>query len=361
MSHRNSVEMRLVLEALPAAECQLVEHLLGCAECRTELLRQIELRGLDGEPGGDPEGPGDGAALEAVFVRSEEAALETAARLAREQGESAHLLDELWALPPAQWGDFFVAPLPLLFLRRVLDLAARLLTTDPALADTLARHVRLAVLRGFGRLGTPGAEVLARTWSITGSARARRANWGAADAAFEEASRGLAELADLPAEAELCRLMADRFARHGRFIEAQALITQAGRLAGEGGQVADEIAELAESAQLLGRRGDLDQAVGLLARALLRAEEAGLAASASQLRLRLAWTLRRLGRFSDAMAVKPPSARPAVGSADHWVFQGLVHVHCGEVAQAEAVLRPAADAAFLEGDAPWLRSRCSIS
>ena len=352
-AHHNPVEMRLVLEALPGAERHLVEHLVGCPECRCALLQQMDWqRDRGGESAGDPEErPGYAAALDQVLVRSEVAAREAAARLAREQGECSHLLDELWALPPADWEDFFMGPLPVLFLRRVLDQAARILLTDPGLADTLARHVRKTVLRAFGRLGSPGVEVLARAWSITGSARARRSNWGAADAAFAEASSALTDLSDLTAESELCRLLADRFARQGRVIEAFALFSDGVRLAGAGGQVAAEIAGLAEAAQLLGRRGDLDQAVGVLARALLRAEDAGLAASASQLRLRLGWTLRQLGRYRDAVAVTPPAAHPALGSADQWVFQGLIHLSGGEVDQAEAALRPATAAALLEGDA----------
>ena len=350
--HHNPVELRLVLEALPSAERHLIAHLLGCSECRRALLQQLDWqRDPGGEPAGDPEErSGYDGALDKVFVRSEEAAREAAAQLAREQGECSYLLDELWGLQPAEWEDFFLRPLPLLFLRRVLDQASRILLTDPGVADTLARHVRKVVLRAFGRFGSPGVEVLARAWSITGSARARRSNWGAADAAFAEASSALADLSDLTAESELCRLLGDRFARQERVIEATALLANGAQLAGAGGQVADEIAGLAEVAQLLGRRGELDQAVGVLARALLRAEDAGLAASASQLRLRLAWTLRQLGRFRDAAAVTP-AAHPALGSADSWVFQGLVHFHRGEMAQAEEALRPAADAALLEGDA----------
>jgi tetratricopeptide (TPR) repeat protein len=352
-SHLNPVELRLVLEALPSAERQLVEHLLGCAECRTAVLEQIEQRrGPGAEPSSDPEAAGGVAALEEVFVRSEQAALAAADQVRREQGESAFLLAELWALSPAEWTDFFLAPLPLAFLRRVLDQAVRVAATDPGLADTLARHVRLTVLRELGRLGTPGTEVLARAWSITGNVRARRGHWAAADAAFEEAGRGFTDLSDLVTEAEHCRLLADRFALRGRLIEAHALAAHAVRLAGAGGQVEDEIAGLAEVAQLHGRRGDLDQAVGCLARALLRAEDAGLSASAAQLRLRLVWTLRQLGRLHDALALTPPAARAAVGSAGKLVLQALAHLHRGDIAQSEALLRPAAVAALLEGDAP---------
>jgi len=354
--HFNPVELRLCWEALPSPERQLADHLLGCEECRTALRLEIERNRSEGEEESPQasDAPGYLAELEDVLNRSADAARAAVPQVVQEQAESAFLLDELWGLPPERWSDYFMAPLPALFLFRVLDEAARVLSTDPGLADTLARLVRLSVLRESGGLpaGTVATGTLARGWAITGAARTRREQWAAADAAFEEASRELSRAPDLGVEAELCRFMADRYLRRNRLTEAYALLEHAARLSGAGGQAAEEIGELNELAQLLSRKGDLEEAVNVLARALFLAEDQGFKASAVQIRLQLTWSLRQLGRRHDALALTPLAVRLAVGSAGHLVFQALAHIHRGDIAQAEGLLHPAAVAALLEGDAP---------
>jgi tetratricopeptide (TPR) repeat protein len=306
VSHLNPVEARLCLEALPSREQQLVEHLLGCPQCRTALDRKLART-----PSEDWRYD---QALQTAFERAAEVTRQAEPRVLEERAAAHRLLDDLWALRPDHWPAFFLRSLSPAFLLLALDTAARAATRDPNTAETMARHVRAAAGRRKEELPeTLGAELMTRAWAVAGRARAARQEWAAADAAFEEASRGLADFPNLAAEAELCRFQAAAFAARGRFAEAAALLARAALLAGAAVQSGDEICDLSELAQLCSRRGDLDQAAGLLARALLRADHAGLDVSAAQLRLRLAWTLRQLGQLAEAQRVALPSAGAALG------------------------------------------------
>jgi hypothetical protein len=132
---------------------------------------------------------------------------------------------------------------------------------------------------------------------------------------------------------------------------ALALLAHAGTVAGEGGDVAAEISALADRARLLAARGEEGQAAGVLAAALLRAEDADLEQTAAQLRARLTWALHALGRHRDALAVAP-RAEPGADQRplDVLVAAALDHACRGELAFAESQLRLALVGARVQGD-----------
>jgi tetratricopeptide (TPR) repeat protein len=342
MSHRNAVEMRLVLEALPAAERHLVEHLLGCPPCRAALDRELGRMPPDEDTKYD-------RALGRALERAAAATSEAEPRVAEERAAARRQLDDLWTLRPDHWPAFFLGPLSPAFLLLVLETAARAVRQDPNKAETLAKHVHDAAERLRAELPEVlHAELRCRARALAGRARALRGEWATADAAFEQASVGFTAFPNLLAEAELCRLEAAGFAARNRLTEASALLGRAASLAGAAGQVHEEIADLGELAQLCHAGGDLDQAAGLLARALLRADDAGLDVSAAQLRFRLTWTLRRLGELQSALRLTPPAVRSAWGAdASELIVSAFVHLCRGEDAAAGTKLKSAAYGALL--------------
>lgn len=345
--HRNAVEMRLVLEALPAAERHLVEHLLGCPPCREALDRELGRTPPDEDTTYD-------RALGRALERAAAATREAEPRVAEEKAAARQQLDHLWTLRQDHWPAYFLGPLSPAFLLLVLDTAARSVRQDPNTAETLAKHVHAAAERLQAELPEVlYAELTSRARALAGRARALRSEWVAADAAFEQASVGFTAFPNLIGEAELCRFEATGFAARGRLTEASALLGLAALLAGDAGQVDEEISALGELAQLYHDRGDRDQAAGLLARALLRAEDAGLDVSAAHLRFRLTWTLRQLGELQSALRLTPPALRSDWGAdASELIVTAFAQLCRGEVTAAEAKLKSAAYGALLfEGDA----------
>ncbi len=342
--HLNAVELRLCLEALPPRERQLVEHLLGCPSCRTALERQLGRT--------PPEDSRYDPAISRAIERAADVTRQEEPRVAEERTAAHRLLDELWTLRPDHWPALFLRSPSPAFLLLVLDAAARVAPRDPNTAETLARQVRAASQRPEAEIPEIlRAELKVRAWAVAGRARAQRREWVAADAAYEEASRGLAEVPNLDVEAELCRFLAAGFVARDRLTEAAALLGRAALLAGAAGQVQAEIGDLGELAWLCSRRGDLDQAVGLLARALLRADDAGLEVAAAGLRLRLVWTLRQLGEIQDAVKVAPASIVSALrADAARLLITALDRACRGETSAAQRDLEATAYSALIEGD-----------
>src|SRR5262249_35437743 len=114
--------------------------------------------------------------------------------------------------------------------------------------------------------------------------------------------------------------------------------------------VEGEVCDLGRQAAILSDQADLDAAAGRLAAALLRAEDAGLASSAAQVRLRLDWTLRALGRYDEARQGGPSAEAIAAARLDELVLVAAGLACRGETDSAVTLLVQASDRALARGD-----------
>jgi hypothetical protein len=344
MTHLHPVATRLCLGALPRREREIVAHLLSCAACRKAVTRTARRRPTEhGTPGGAYD-------YSQVFAR---VLSRTQAQwsIAEEESRQAPLrFDGLWSLPPSRWREAFAAPCSVAFLSLVLDRALACAAADPRTGERLATLARSAARR---RRDLPAAlrdELIARSWTAVGSSFAARREWHRADAALTKAGQLLSSRPSPRPEAELCRVLAERHLGRGSSGEALALLARAARLAGESGDVEREVCDLGRQAGILSDQNDLDQAAGLLAAALLRAEDEGLAGTREHLRLRLLWTLQALGLRDEARQVASADAAIATANSVELVLLAAGHACRGETRIAENLLLRGGAAAFEQGD-----------
>jgi tetratricopeptide (TPR) repeat protein len=347
LAHLNPAAVRLCLETLPRREREVVAHLLSCAAFRKAVAPDRR----------DPcQLPGPGRSHESfsydqVFARALSRVQEQWAVAEDERQQAGQRFDELWSLPRSRWREAFVDPCPVAFLTLVLDRAFECAATDPRTCRGLALLTRSAARRRRDLLGALRDELIGRTWTVEGYCHALRREWQPADAALARASQLLASCPNPMAEAELCRVLAESHLGRGSSGEALALLARAARLAGEIGDVEREVCDLGRQAGILTDRADLEAAAGLLAAALLRAEDAGLASAADQVRLRLLWTLQALGRYGEAREVAPSAAAAAAARSDDLMLVAAGHVWKGQTDSAEELLVRAGEMALAQGDA----------
>ncbi len=332
--HLPPLETRLFLSAIPWRLRESLLHLLSCAACREALAAELKTADVA------PDFPTD-ARYDQVFEHAEERGL----ALEEERRTSILMLDEMFQRPAEEWSAFLgqhrgaVRPL---FVLRLLEHASRAAGADPATGEKLARlaHVLTEWLDVADVPGLLRNELQVRAWTLLGHVRALRQKWLSADDAFATASHLLSAAPSPEAEADLCRLIGASFQARGRHPEAIALLTRAALLTDEAGTVEAEVGDLAELARLHLERADTGCAVGLLAGALVLASGEGLKLTAAQLRPRLAWTLKALGRHREALAVAVPCevAEAAAGTLEGMLGAALVHACRGELRYAEALL-----------------------
>jgi tetratricopeptide (TPR) repeat protein len=331
--HLPPLETRLFLGAIPWRLRQSLLHLLRCAACREAL--DAELATLESGPAQ----PSD-RRYDQVFDRAEA----LGQGLAEERRAALGMLDEMFQRPVEEWPNFLAqrreAAQPL-FVLLLLEHAGRVAGTDPKSGEALARlaHTLTEWLDVAAVPDLLRHELQVRAWTLLGHMRTLQQEWQSADEAFAQASRLLAEAPSLDVEAELCRLVGASFQARGRQPEAIALLTRAALLADEAGTAEAEIGDLDELARLHLERADAGCAVGLLAGALVLASREGLALTAAQLRPRLAWMLKALGRDQEALAVVVPCevAEAAAGTLEGMIGAALVHACRGELRYAEAL------------------------
>ncbi len=231
--------------------------------------------------------------------------------------------------------------------QRVAGADAKTGETLARLAHTLTDWLDVATVPGLLR-----NELQVRAWILMGHTRALRQEWRMADEAFAQASGLLSKATSPEAEAELCRLVGASFEARGRLPEAIALLTRAALLADEAATAEVEIGDLDELARLHLERADTGCAVGLLAGALLLAAGERLTLTAAQLRPRLAWTLKALGRHREALAMAAPCevAEAAAGTLAGTIGAALVHACRGELRLAEGLFGLALTQAIAEGE-----------
>lgn len=274
MRHLDPIEMRVYVAGLPPHERSFLAHLLACPHCHGMMTQALDA-------GEAPlESPADGlyeqaftSALERLRLRSDQEQ--------EEREQARRLLEELERQPRERWGSLVKDGeryLSVPFVALLLDQVARTIAADPLTAEAQAELAgQLAEDLAAAAPVSVRVDLLARSWSWIGHISALRHSWAEADAAFEKASRLLAEETGYQAEALYCRLLAESFEARQRLPEALALLDRSAAISGSLGEVDHEIDTLKRQARLYLQLGDVERAGGVIAGALVRAEAAGVA------------------------------------------------------------------------------------
>ena len=232
MSHPQTEALVRLVTGVGTTDPRTLTHVLTCPRCGRQAAELVEAEVHRVEPQG-------WRSYAAIWRRIEEVQARTEEALARDREEARPLFVELLNLPlerqreaAASEARFHSLGLATLLLGVAADAAE----IDPGMSEDLA-HLALEAAAGVaGRLsGGAVREAQARAWLRIGDARRRRVDFAAAEEAFGRALAWLkAEPLDVPARAESCLLLALLRRDQGRIDEALGLLARAVALAEEG-------------------------------------------------------------------------------------------------------------------------------
>lgn len=331
----------------------LLEHLLGCSECRNRLHLLSQQR---------PEASGESrTSYEKVLERGEQVVESRRAALDAERNEAPSLFVELMGCPQGRrdlvlgetrrfqtWGLFE------LLIERSLEMGKR----DPAAAEELARlALQLSEALDFAYYGVELIEDLrARAWAHLGNSRRIRSDLFGAEEAFERAEAHLRKGTRDPVErAILLDLKASLRRGQRRFDEALRLLRRAAAIFIQYGQDHRAGRSLVNMSVVHDYQGKPEDGIPVLYRALELIDSEQEPRLLLCARHNLTLYLAEGGRFTEAWVLYRKTRPLYRDFTDAWTqnrrkwVKGKIVRGLGQAGQAESLFLAARDGFIAEG------------